>query len=146
MDGALLYLTATTAIASALVGGVLYAFSAFVMAGLKRLPAGEGMAAMQSINVTAVRPGLMLPFFGTAIASVVLAVVALVEWDAASSGWALGGRSVGVDRLKIFGGNGRSSRKAISAGLTSARAGTVTPATSRGDVTKATSRKTSVNG
>lgn len=39
------------------MGGVLYAFSSFVMAGLKRLPPDHGMTAMQSINVTAVRPG-----------------------------------------------------------------------------------------
>ena len=58
-----------------LVGGVLYAFSSFVMSGLRQLPPAQGMAAMQSINVTAVRPGLMIPFFGTIIASVAVAVV-----------------------------------------------------------------------
>ena len=69
IEGTQLYLVAGTALASGLVGGVLYAFSSFVMAGLRQLPTAQGMAAMQSINVTAVRPGLMVPFIGTMIAS-----------------------------------------------------------------------------
>ena len=69
IEGTQLYLVAGTALASGLVGGVLYAFSSFVMAGLKRLPPAQGMAAMQSVNVTAVRPGLMIPFVGTMIAA-----------------------------------------------------------------------------
>lgn len=81
MEGFQLYLVAATAVASGLVGGVLYAFSSFVMAGLKRLPSEQGMAAMQSINVTAVGPGLMIPFFGTTIASVAVAGMAIANWD-----------------------------------------------------------------
>jgi hypothetical protein len=36
--------------------GVFFAFSSFVMAALRRLPAAQGIAAMQSIHVTAVTP------------------------------------------------------------------------------------------
>jgi uncharacterized membrane protein len=96
IEGTQLYLVAGTALASALVGGVLYAFSSFVMAGLKRLPPAQGMAAMQSINVTAVKPGLMIPFIGTLIASVAVAVTAVVDWNATTSVWLLAGAATYV--------------------------------------------------
>jgi uncharacterized membrane protein len=91
MEGFQLYLVAATAVASGLVGGVLYAFSSFVMAGLKRLPSEQGMAAMQSINVTAVGPGLMVPFFGTTFASVAVGVTAIANWEDSVSVWLLAG-------------------------------------------------------
>ena len=64
MQGIQLYLVVGAAIASALVGGVFYAFSSFVMAALQRLEPKDGMTAMQAINTTAVEPGLMVPFLG----------------------------------------------------------------------------------
>ena len=91
IDGFQLTLVATTAVAAATMGGVFYAFSSFVMAALRRLPDGAGMGAMQSINVTAVRPGLMVPFFATAVACVVVAVTAIVDWEGAASVWLLAG-------------------------------------------------------
>ena len=91
IEGTQLYLVAATALASGLVGGVLYAFSSFVMAGLKRLPAAQGMAAMQSINVTAVKPGLMIPFFGALIASIAVAISAVTNWSETTSVWLLAG-------------------------------------------------------
>ena len=36
---------------SAVIGGVFFAFSSFVMKALSRAPSNEGIAAMQSINV-----------------------------------------------------------------------------------------------
>jgi uncharacterized membrane protein len=68
-------LTVIAVIGAAAMGGVFFTFSGFVLAGLKRLPPAQGIAAMQSINVTAVRPPLMTLLFGTAL--VVVAVVAL---------------------------------------------------------------------
>lgn len=35
---------------AALIGGVFFAFSSFIMKALARLPSAEGVAAMQSIN------------------------------------------------------------------------------------------------
>ena len=61
------------------VGGVFFAFSTFVTAALRRLPAAQGIAAMQSINVTAPMPPLMLLLFGTALACVALIVAAVVD-------------------------------------------------------------------
>lgn len=96
IEGTQLYLVAGTALASGLVGGVLYAFSSFVMSGLKRLPAAQGLAAMQSINITAVKPGLMVPFIGTMMASIAVAITAVVDWNATTSVWLLAGAATYV--------------------------------------------------
>ena len=64
-----------TAVACAAMGGVFFAFSAFVMGALRRLPAAQGIAAMQSINVVAVTPLFMTALFGTALACVAVIVV-----------------------------------------------------------------------
>src|SRR4051812_14927832 len=88
MSTVLLVLAVATAVGSAAVGGVFFAFSAFVMSALRRLPAPQGIAAMQSINVTAVRPPLMLAMLGTALGCVALVVVAVVDrspWLAAGA-------------------------------------------------------------
>lgn len=69
-------LTATAGIGCGLVGGVFFAFSSFVMPALERLPTVNGVAAMQSINVTAVTPALMTALFGTAVVAVLVPVVA----------------------------------------------------------------------
>lgn len=67
-------LTGTAAVGTATVGGVLYAFSTFVMPALRSLPPAEAAAAMQRINVAAVRPGLMVAMFGTAAVCVAVGV------------------------------------------------------------------------
>ena len=80
MNGALSLLTGVAAVGSATVGGVFYAFSTFVMPALRRLPAPQGIAAMQAINIAAVRPGLMAAFFGTAGACTAVTVGAALPW------------------------------------------------------------------
>ena len=47
------------AIGSGIVAGVFFAFSSFVMAALGRISPTQAVAAMNSINVTAVNPGFM---------------------------------------------------------------------------------------
>jgi uncharacterized membrane protein len=69
-------LIGATAVGSGLVGGVFFAFSGFVMPALVRLTAPQGAAAMQSINVTAVRAPLMTALFGTAAVAVAAPLVA----------------------------------------------------------------------
>jgi uncharacterized membrane protein len=59
-------ITTVGVVGCGLIGGVFFAFSAFVMSGLNRLPPSRATAAMQSINVTAQHPPLMLALFGTA--------------------------------------------------------------------------------
>jgi uncharacterized membrane protein len=80
MDGFLFGLTLATALACGLVAGVFFAFSTFVMKGLARLPAAQGAAAMQAINVAAITPPFMLALFGTGAASAVLAVWGVADW------------------------------------------------------------------
>ena len=70
--------TAFAALGSAVVGGVLYAFSAFVMRGLDGLQPTQSVAAMQQINLAAPRAGLMVPLMGTLLLSLGLLVAGLV--------------------------------------------------------------------
>jgi uncharacterized membrane protein len=65
------------------VAGFFFAFSASVMRSLARLPAPQGVAAMQSINVAVINPLVMTALFGTALACAVLVVAAVVEWGEA---------------------------------------------------------------
>ena len=80
IEGFLFVLTLVAALGCGLIAGVFFAFSTFVMRALARLPAAQGIEAMNSINVTVINPWFMLAFLGTALASVVLAVAAIVEW------------------------------------------------------------------
>lgn len=80
MNPIVLTLTLVAALGCAVVAGAFFAFSAFVMSGLARLPSVQGIAAMQSINLTAVRPAFMTALFGTAALCVVLAATALLTW------------------------------------------------------------------
>jgi uncharacterized membrane protein len=81
MNGYLFVLTLVAALGCAMMAGVFFAFSAFVMKALARLPAEQGVAAMQAINVAAVTFAFMAALFGTAAACGALAVWALFAWD-----------------------------------------------------------------
>lgn len=56
MNTTLTTLATATAGGCALIGGVFFAFSSFVMNGLGRVSEPAGLEAMQGINVAAVRP------------------------------------------------------------------------------------------
>ncbi|MCB7137646.1 anthrone oxygenase family protein [Cellulosimicrobium marinum] len=89
------WLVVLAAVATGLAGGVLYAFSAFVMAGLRRLDPAVGAAAMRSVNVTALRPPLMLLLAASVLLPAAAAVVGLVG-DTPGAGWALAGAVVAL--------------------------------------------------
>jgi uncharacterized membrane protein len=80
MSSLLTTLTVVGLLGTALVAGVFFAFSSFVMPALERMPAAQGMAAMQSINLTAVRAAFMTAMFGTALVCVALLVFAIRGW------------------------------------------------------------------
>jgi uncharacterized membrane protein len=80
MSGAFYAATLATALGCGLVAGVFFAFSSFVMASLKRLPAADGIAAMQSMIIVAVTPVFMGALFGTAAACLGLMVWAVISW------------------------------------------------------------------
>src|SRR4051812_1686146 len=68
------------ALGSALIAGVFFAFSTFIMAALARLPPAQAIAAMQAINVTVLNPWFLGVFVGTAIACFALAISSLLHW------------------------------------------------------------------
>ena len=63
-----------------LIAGVFFAFSSFVMSALARLQPTQGIAAMQSINITVINPLFMAAFLGTAAACIFLAISSLLKW------------------------------------------------------------------
>ena len=77
----ILLLILLAAIGCGLVAGTFFAFSSFVMTALGRIPAAQGIAAMQSINITVINPGFMLAFFGTALLCLALAGLSFFSWD-----------------------------------------------------------------
>jgi uncharacterized membrane protein len=91
MDRLLFALTFFSALGAGLMAGLFFAFSAAVMTALGRLPPAGGISAMQSINVAILNPLFFAAFFGTAAASVLLAVAALAGWGAPGRVWLLAG-------------------------------------------------------
>ena len=88
IDSALSTLTFLTALGCGLIAGVFFAFSTFVIKALGRLPPHEGIAAMQSINVVVLNPLFLAVFVGTAIACVLLVIVALASaGDGGATKW-----------------------------------------------------------
>lgn len=84
-------LTAVSVVGSGLLAGVFFAFSAFVMSGLERLPDADGAAAMRSMNVTAVRPPLMIALFGVSGLCFAIIVWSLTTWSRPGAVWLLAG-------------------------------------------------------
>ena len=91
---------------SALVGGIFFAFSSFIMKALAGVPSAEGIGTMQSINVVVINPSFMGAFFGTAVVSLVAIWLALAGWGHPSAPFFLGGALfylVGTILVTIFG-------------------------------------------
>lgn len=84
-------LTWATALGSALMAGVFFAFSSFVMRGLRALPPAEGIAAMQAINVAAPKGAFVAVLMLTALPALGLVVASGLRWDAAGAGLRLAG-------------------------------------------------------
>ena len=76
---------------SALIAGVFFAFSSFIMKALAKLPSSEGISAMQSINVVVLNPTFLGAFMGTAAISLLIAVLAVMDWGAPAASWYLAG-------------------------------------------------------
>lgn len=76
---------------SAIIGGVFFAFSSFIMKALARLPSSEGIAAMQSINVVVLNRSFLGAFMGTALISALLVVFAVLSWGAPAAPWYFAG-------------------------------------------------------
>jgi uncharacterized membrane protein len=91
MESLLHLLTFLAALGAALVAGIFFAFSVFIMTALGRLPAQGGISAMQSINVVVLNPVFFAVFFGTAAIALVLAITALIAWSETGAPYLLAG-------------------------------------------------------
>src|SRR5215472_8107148 len=69
------------AIGCGLIAGVYFAFSTFVMPAFGRIDEAHAVAAMNAINSTILRSLFMPLFFGTTLATLVLAIVAMFRWS-----------------------------------------------------------------
>ncbi len=81
-----------------LMAGVFFAFSTFVMNALARLQPTQGIAAMQSINITVINPLFMTAFLGTGVACMILLISLLLNRHQPSAVYLLAG-----SLLYIFG-------------------------------------------
>ena len=90
MEKWLVFLIVFAALGSGLIAGVFFAFSSFVMHALGRLPPADGLRAMQAINVTVINPTFFAAFFGTAIVSLVLLGIAVLQWNERGAAHLLG--------------------------------------------------------
>lgn len=80
-----------SALGCGLIAGVFFAFSTFVMKVLAGRPTAEGIAAMQSINITVINPWFMTAFLGTGVACLVLAIFSLFKWSQPGAAYLLVG-------------------------------------------------------
>lgn len=69
------------ALGCGVIAGVFFAFSVFVMKALARLPAAQGIAAMQAINVAVLNPWFLGVFLGAGLLGAGAAV-----WSGLSGG------------------------------------------------------------
>lgn len=69
--------TVVGATGSAVIGGLLFAFSTAVMPALREQTASEGMRAMQHVNRLIQNPLFLLVFVGTALVCLALAIATL---------------------------------------------------------------------
>ena len=89
-------LAVVAALASALLGGVFFAFSSFLMAALERLTVPEGIRAMQRINETVFHWTFMGLFFGTPLLCLLLGGLAIARWGEPGSALVLLGATLHV--------------------------------------------------
>jgi len=87
-------LALVAALGAGLVAGVLFAFSTFVMRALGRLPAAQGIAAMQAVNEAAPAPLVKAALFGTALVSLALGLLALTRMSGPPAAYALVGSAL----------------------------------------------------
>lgn len=73
-------LTFISILGCALVAGIFFAFSTFVMQALAKLIPSQGIEAMQNINITVLNPWFLGTFMGTAAICLILAVSTYWNW------------------------------------------------------------------
>ncbi len=94
IDRILFAATLLALLGSGLIGGVFFAFSAFVMKALARRPPAEGIAAMQSVNTVILRSWFMTVFLVTAGLCVLALVHPLWHWQGPADRWRIAGAAL----------------------------------------------------
>ena len=69
------------ALGCGLIAGAFFAFSTFIMKALGNIPAPQGIAAMQSINLVVINPAFLGVFVGTAAVCMGVIVAAGLRWQ-----------------------------------------------------------------
>ncbi len=87
-------LTVLAALGSGVMAGLFFAFSSFIMTAFSKLPPEQGIAAMNSINVTILNATFSIAFFGTALLCVALGIVSILRWADSGSAWLLLGSAL----------------------------------------------------
>lgn len=80
IDQMLLIATVLAVLGAGLIAGAFFAFAAFVLPALSRLPAPNGIAAMQAIIAAIKGPLFLVVFFTTAALAGVLGIAAPLKW------------------------------------------------------------------
>jgi uncharacterized membrane protein len=80
MDRLTFVLGWAAALGSALMAGVFFAFSSFVMPALGCLPAARAVEAMQAINRAALQKPFLVTFVGTGLVCLLLAGLSVAGW------------------------------------------------------------------
>jgi len=83
-----------SALSTALIAGVFFAFSTFVMKALRRLPADQGIAAMQSINIAVINPAFLGVFLGAAGLCIACTIITLLNWNGLTSMYVICGSAL----------------------------------------------------
>lgn len=85
-----------SAIGSGLLAGLYFAFSVFIMKAFGRIETPAGIAAMNSINTVILRSPFMPLFLGSSLAALILAGIALFQWQQPGSAAILAGGAIYV--------------------------------------------------
>ncbi|MGX9788524.1 anthrone oxygenase family protein [Mycobacterium sp. MMS18-G62] len=89
--------TSIAAILSAVAGGMMYAFSTFVMRGLDRTGPVDAITAMRGINAEAnSNAAFLLAYFGATILALVVGVIAVIQLRQPGSVWLLVGAILAI--------------------------------------------------
>lgn len=96
MERLLFAATFISILGTGLIAGIFFAFSSFVMGALARLPAANGISAMQAINVVVLNPLFLGVFMGTAVLCLVLALSAILRWSEPGAAYLLAGSALYV--------------------------------------------------
>lgn len=94
MDAFLFIAILCAALACGLVAGIFFAFSNFVMRGLARIEPVQGIAAMQSINVTVINPLFALLLFGLVPLCLYLAIIVMLDGNMPGARYILAGSAL----------------------------------------------------